>query len=290
MPLDAGGNLFYNSTDTILEVREMTQARAELERALAGCRLGRQLLLLDSVDSTNSEAKRQAALGAQEGLVVISDHQSAGRGRVGRRFHSPAGSGLYLSVLLRPGLQSQEVVNFTAWTAVAVCDGIQAACGVRPGIKWTNDLVLGRKKLGGILTELVLDQKTAAPDCLVVGIGINLSQTPEDFPDEIRSMATSLSQQLGRPADRTRLAAEIIRALDRMYAQFPAGKAAYLEQYRADCLTVGKQVKLITPACTRDALATGIDDQFRLLVRYPDGSTEAVSTGEVSVRGLYAYV
>lgn len=268
----------------------MSDLTSALSRGLQGCRVGSRILCLDSVDSTNTEAKRRAAQGEAEGLVILSNHQTAGRGRAGRTFHSPAGSGLYLSALLRPRLAPEEVVNFTAWTAVAVCDGIQAACGVRPRIKWTNDLVLTGKKLGGILTELSIDQKTGALDHLVVGIGLNVSQRPADFQADIRSMATSLSIQLGHEVDRTRLAVEVIRALDRMYAQFPTGKADYLEQYRSDCLTVGNPVRLITPAASRDAFATGIDEEFRLLVEYPDGTTEAVSTGEVSVRGMYGYV
>lgn len=268
----------------------MDHIRADMARALSDCRLGRRLLCLDSVDSTSTHAKRLAAQGEPEGLVVLSNAQTAGRGRAGRTFHSPADSGLYLSALLRPSLPPEAVVHFTAWTAVAVCDGIQAACGVRPQIKWTNDLVMGGKKLGGILTELSLVQTSGALDYLVVGIGINVNADETSFPEDIRSMATSLSAQLGHPVDRTVLAVELIRALDRMYARFPDDKQAYLDQYRRDCLTVGNQVRLITPASSREALAVGIDEDFRLLVEYPDGSGEAVSTGEVSVRGMWGYV
>lgn len=268
----------------------MSYCKQTLAPALHGCVIGSSLVLLDSVDSTNTEVKRRAAAGAAEGLVVLSRHQTAGRGRAGRSFHSPEDGGLYLSALLRPSLPPEAVVNLTAWVAVAVCDGIQAACGVRPQIKWTNDLILNEKKLCGILTELGLDQKTGALDYLVVGVGINVSQTPDDFPEDIRSIATSLSAELGHSTDSNRLAAEVIRALDRMYAQFPSGKPAYLEQYRTDCLTVGNPVRLVTPAASREAFATGIDEEFRLLVEYPDGTTDVVSTGEVSVRGMFGYV
>lgn len=268
----------------------MSYCKQNIAPALRDCVVGSSLLLLQSVDSTNSEVKRRAATGAAEGLVVLSNHQTAGRGRSGRSFHSPEGGGLYLSVLLRPSLPPDAVANLTAWVAVAVCDGIQAACGVRPQIKWTNDLILNGKKLCGILTELGLDQITGKPDYLVVGVGINVNQTPDSFPEELRSIATSLSTELDRKVDPDQLAVEIIRSLDRMYAQFPAGKSDYLEKYRADCLTVGKPVQLITPAATREAFATGIDDEFRLLVEYPDGTTDAISTGEVSVRGMYGYV
>ena len=268
----------------------MDDLYAQLTSALQGCRVGSRLLCPDSVDSTNTEAKRHAAQGADEGLVILSRHQSAGRGRAGRTFHSPDGLGLYLSALLHPCLSPETAASFTAWTAVAVCDAIQAACGLRPQIKWTNDLVMNGKKLCGILTELAPDPKTGRPDYLVVGIGINVDHTPADFPDEIRSIATSLSMELGRKANYAQLATQVMLALDRLYARFPAGKSDYLERYRADCLTTGKPVRLITPTTTRDAFATGIDDEFRLLVKFPDGSTQAVSTGEVSVRGMYGYV
>lgn len=268
----------------------MVQLQATLSSALTGCLVGSHLVCLDCIDSTNTEAKRQATQGAAEGLVILSDRQTAGRGRAGRSFHSPAGCGLYLSALLRPTLPPEQLANFTAWTAVAVCNAVEAACAVRPQIKWTNDLVLNGKKLCGILTELIVNQTTGVPDGLVVGIGINVNHQTADFSEDIRPMATSLSLELGRAVNRSQLALEVIRALDRIYAGFPTGKAACLEQYRADCLTVGNPVQLITPTSSREALATGIDEEFRLLVEYPDGTTEAISTGEVSVRGMYGYV
>ena len=125
---------------------------------------------------------------------------------------------------------------------------------------------------------------------LIDGIGVNVNQGPEDFEEEVRPIASSLAQVLGRPVRRSQLAAEIIRALDRMYARFPQDKQAYLEQYRADCLTPGNQVQLITPSSRQEAFAVGIDDQFRLVVEYPDGRRAALSSGEVSVRGMYGYV
>ena len=245
---------------------------------------------LDTVDSTNTECKRQAMAGAPDGLVVISEEQTGGRGRLGRTFQSPKGRGLYVSALLRPQLPPAEVTDFTAWVAVAVCDGIEAACGLRPQIKWTNDIILNGKKVCGILTEMGLESESNALQYLIPGIGINANHAPEDFSEDVRPMATSLAQELGHPVRRSELAVQVIRALDRMYAAFPQGKQEYLDKYRADCLTPGNQVQLITPVSRREAKAVAIDDEFRLVVEYPDGSREALSAGEVSVRGMYGYV
>lgn len=262
----------------------------ELSGALSGCLVGRKLLCLETVDSTNTECKRRAMAGEAEGLVVVADEQTGGRGRLGRSFQSPKGQGLYLSALLRPRLEPGQVADFTAWVAVAVCDGIEAACGVRPRIKWTNDIILGGKKLVGILTELGLESESNALEYLIPGIGVNVNQAPEDFSPEIRDMATSLAQELSRPVRRSDLAVQIILALDRMYAGFPENKAEYLEKYRADCLTPGNQVQLITPVSRQEAYAVAVDDDFRLVVELPDGTRKALSAGEVSVRGMYGYV
>ena len=256
----------------------------------SGRKIGANLVCLDTVDSTNNEVKRRAVDQVPEGLVVVSAQQTGGRGRRGRSFQSPKGKGLYLTALLRPRLDPSQVADIPAWVAVAVCDGIEAACGVRPQIKWTNDLVLNGRKLCGILTELGLESESNDLDYLITGIGINVNHTPEDFDAEVRPIATSLAQELGHPVRRAQLAVEIIRALDRMYAQFPQNKQEYLERYRADCLTVGKQVQLITPAAREEAFAVAIDDDFRLVVEYPDGRRAALSAGEVSVRGMYGYV
>lgn len=252
------------------------------------CRVGSTLLQLDSVDSTNSEIKRLAAQNAPDGLVVTARRQTAGRGRAGRTFHSPQGCGLYLSALLRPQLPPEAVAHFTAWTAVAVCDAVEATCGLRPQIKWINDLILNEKKLCGVLTELLLTD--GRPDALVVGIGINVNHRPEDFPPELRESATSLAMELGQTVDLEELTRALILALNRLYADFPAQRANYLRRYRADCLTLGRLVRLTTPTDWRDAVAVDIDEEFRLLVELPDGSREAVRTGEASVRGPNGYL
>ncbi len=283
--IDSAPNRGYRLDAAPDRVRE-----GELAGPLAGCRIGSELLCLDTIDSTNTECKRRAMAGAPEGLVIIADEQTGGRGRLGRSFQSPKGKGLYLTALLRPDLPPQDVADFTAWAAVAVCDGIEECCGLRPQIKWTNDIVLHGKKLVGILTELGLESETNALQYLVTGIGVNVNQTREDFDPELRDMATSLSQELGRPVRRAELAAAIVKALDRAYGGFPDNRQEYLDKYRADCITPGNQVQLISPVSRQEARALEVDDQFRLVVELPDGTRKALSAGEVSVRGMYGYV
>lgn len=262
----------------------------ELSGALAGCTVGGNLICLDSVDSTNNYVKALAEQGAPHGTVVLSDCQTGGRGRRGNRFLSPAGKGLYLSALLRPQLPPAAVIDLTAWVAVALCDALEQVTGERPGIKWTNDIILRQKKVCGILTELSLEGESGALNYVVTGIGINVSQTDEDFGPEVAPVAISLEQALGRPVRRADLAAALIRALDKLSRDFPEKKADYLARYRADCLTTGHQVRLLQRGERRTAFAESIDDNFALVVRWPDGTRETVTAGDVSVRGLLGYV
>ena len=249
--------------------------------------LGSRVCWLEEIDSTNLECRRLAEQGVESGTVVLARAQSAGRGRRGRSFQSEQDLGMYLSVMLRPEEDMQTLSNLTAWVAVAVCDGVERCTGVRPQIKWINDIILNGKKLGGILTELGL--KDGAVDHVVVGIGLNVNHTREDFLPELRDMATSLSQELDEPPALPRLAAAIVLALDEMLEHFPHDRDACLEKYRAGCITTGKQIQLITPASREEGESLYIDEEFRLVVRMADGEERAVSAGEVSVRGMYGY-
>lgn len=261
-----------------------------LAQALSGCRLGREIVCLDTTDSTNSEVKRRAAAGAKEGLVVTAEEQAGGRGRRGRNFQSLRGQGLYLSALLRPALPPATAVELTAYTAVAVCDGIEVCCGVRPQIKWTNDIVLGGKKLCGILTEMEIEGESGALNFVVVGIGVNVKQTPSDFGPELSSIAISLESYLGRTVYRGALVEHILRSLDEMYKDFPEKKELWLARYRSDCVTVGREVVILRDNKEKSAYAEGIDHNFNLMVRFPDGRHENITAGEVSVRGLLGYI
>ena len=262
----------------------------ELAEQFRDCRIGRELLCFDTIDSTNNELKRRAVSGSVDGTVILADQQTGGRGRRGRSFVSPAGKGLYLSAALRPRCPLSEISTLTAWTAVALCDAVEAVCGVRPGIKWPNDLVLNRKKLCGILTELTVEAETGTVDSIVAGIGVNVRQRPEDFPPELRTIAGSVRSETGLEISRARLAAEMVRALDQMYLDWQRDPRAYLDDYRARCVTVGRPVRVVRGEDVRTGFAEAVDDDFALVVRWPDGTRETVTGGDVSVRGLFGYL
>ena len=263
----------------------------EIRRFLGqGGILGRELHCLDTIDSTNSYAKRIAMTGAPEGTVVIANDQTAGRGRMGRQFQSPRDKGIYLSVLLRPEMEPQRLMPVTAMAGVAVCDAVEKVCGVRPGLKWPNDPVIGNRKLCGILTEMSLEGETGRVQYLVLGIGINVGQEAEDFSPDVAAIATSLSAYLGRPVSRPELAAALIHELEWLYETLKAGDLSeYLEAYRRDCVNLGKTVQLLGEE--REVVtAVDIDGEVGLVVRTGDGAEKTVRSGEVSVRGMYGYV
>lgn len=246
------------------------------------------LRCLETVDSTNSYLKREALSGAPHGAVAAADCQSAGRGRMTRSFRSPPGKGVYLSILLRPQLPPGALMGVTGMTAVAVCRAVERAAGVRPGIKWTNDLVLNGRKLCGILTELAVEGETGMTQSLVIGAGVNVSHTPEDFGPEVAQMATSLAQE-GFAASRAQLAAAMIEELRNLSDALGGDVSPWVEAYRRDCVTLGRPVRLLWSDRQEQGHALDIDDQFGLIVRLPDGSETTIRTGEVSVRGLYGY-
>ncbi len=240
----------------------------------------------ETLDSTNNEAKKMAAAGAPHGTVIIADHQTAGRGRLGRSFHSPAGSGIYLSVILRPQCTPAQLMHLTCAVGVAVCNAVEKALCFRPGIKWINDLVVGNRKLGGILTELSV-AATGVVDYAVVGIGINCTQTA--FPQEIAYIACSAEDVLCKPIDRQALIQQLLQELDNMNERLLPRRAEIMARYRRDCVTLGKQVKVLRGENIRTGTALDVSDDGALLVRFDDGTTEAVNSGEVSVRGLWDY-
>ena len=248
-----------------------------------------RFLWLSETDSTNSLLKRLAPAGIPAGTAVCAGQQTGGRGRMGRSFLSPPDMGIYLSMLLRPECRAEELMHLTCASAVAVCDAIEKAAGFRPGIKWTNDLVYGKRKLCGILTELGL-REDGSVDYAIVGVGINCRQTISDFPPELQDRAGSLEMVTGKGISRQMLTAEILTALYRMNDGLLREKEAMLNRYRADCITLGKEISLVRGDSVRHGKALDVSDSGALIVEFAPGQVEAVDSGEVSVRGMYGYI
>lgn len=245
------------------------------------------LHIYDTIDSTNTQAKRLASQGAPHGTVLIARQQTGGRGRMGRSFFSPKDAGMYLSVVLRPRCAPKDLMHLTCATAVAACDAVEAATGFRPGIKWINDLVWGSRKLGGILTELSVTSGSNIVDYAVIGIGINCDKTA--YPQELADIALSLHDVTGKAVSPSFLAARLLERLSEMDRQLLNEKEAIISSYRADCVTLRKPVAVHSPQGVYEAIALDIDDEGALVVQTRDGKVCSVSSGEVSVRGMYGY-
>ena len=242
-----------------------------------------RLKVYQSIDSTNTQLKAMAAEGAEAGLALIAESQTAGRGRMGRSFYSPADSGLYLSLLLRPTLPAALAVRLTACAAVAAAEIIEELSGRETAIKWVNDVYMDGRKVCGILTEASVDTERGALRYAVVGVGVNLRRPEGDFPDDLRGIAGAAFDGMETPDLRCRLAAGI---LDRLwdFSENPADPAVF-EAYRRRSLVLGREINILAPGKDPEpAVAVELEEDYSLRVRLPDGSTRRLSSGEVSVR------
>lgn len=240
------------------------------------------LTVLPAAPSTNALVREKANQGCPEGCIIIACEQTAGRGRYGRQFFSPVDSGVYLSLLLRPTAYSpQQATCLTAAAAAAMCQAIEAVTGQQPGIKWVNDIFLHGKKVCGILTEAAVGLETGTLNYMVLGAGVNLYPPAEGFPEEIQSIAGSVLEH-SCPEAKNRLVGKFLNRFWDFYAH-PECRA-YLEDYRARSLAIGRNVTVLSAGQKVSAYAYGIDDDFRLLVRYENGETEALSYGEIRIQ------
>jgi BirA family biotin operon repressor/biotin-[acetyl-CoA-carboxylase] ligase len=262
---------------------------AEIQKQLAGHPWQDKIIWLDTIDSTNTYAKELARKGAPEGTVVIADHQANGRGRMGRSFSSPAGMGIYMSVILRPDCLPEELMHLTCATGLYACLAVENAAPtvIPPRIKWANDLVIGSRKLGGILTELSVDPQSGKVDWTVIGIGINCCQKEKDFPPEIREIACSLDMT---PSDRCNLIAELIRQLYCLRQDIFTEKSLIMESFFSRCVTIGKRISIVRGDTIQHGKATSLDQDGALGVQLDDGQEVWINSGEVSIRGMYGYV
>ena len=189
----------------------------ELQAHSAGATIGRRIIVLDQTSSTNDAILQVAITNSNQGLVLFAEHQTAGRGQRGNRWESAACKGLWFSILLRPGIQIDESGRLTIWAIEAVSDVIRNEFSLEPAIKLPNDVQISGRKVAGVLVEMRAQEK--APHLAVVGIGINVNQSMEDFPPELQNRAISLAMALHRPVDRRQLAVAVLRYLDRTYRE-----------------------------------------------------------------------
>lgn len=236
------------------------------------------------VTSTNTILKELAQKGAPEGYVLAAECQTAGKGRLGRSFYSPLGSGIYMSLILRPKMNAADALFITTSAAVAVARAIETCCDgkVRPQIKWVNDIYVEGKKVCGILTEAAIDFESGGLEYAVLGIGVNINIPDGDFPEEIRETAASVFGSEKRSNIRNRLAAEILRELAALPENYMSDEV--LEEYRSRSLLTGESAMAHFSNKSLPCHVLGIDERARLLVRFEDGSERALSSGEVSVK------
>lgn len=237
---------------------------------------------LDSVTSTNTLVKKAAENGEKEGYVLLAAEQTAGRGRLGRSFSSQNGTGVYFSILLRPDMKPSDSLLITTCAAVAVAKAIEKNTGKLTHIKWVNDIYMHDRKVCGILTEASFDLENGRLAYAVLGIGINMFFSENSLPDEIKDIAGSVFDKMPNGDDVSRIVADVINIFMQEYKVL-VGKH-FLFDYCSRSYLDGKNIKVIKPDCEKDAVALEIDDDFRLRVKYPDGSEELLSTGEVSTK------
>lgn len=232
-----------------------------------------EIILLKTVDSTNTYAKKLAADGARDGTVVIAEQQTAGRGRRGNSFYSPPKSGLYMTVILRPERHAADTDLFTVCAGCGVCRAVEELSGTKPLIKWVNDVYLGGKKICGILSEAAADFESGTVDSVVTGIGINIST--DDFPDGLGSKAGSVGVDISR----ARLAAAVCRELVFCLSR---SREENIAEYKARSMVLGKEVGFVLNGVQCAGKAVDIDDSGRLVVVTEDGEVK-LNSGEVSV-------
>ena len=244
--------------------------------------IGRDIRVFEQTTSTNDVVEKLARDGVREGVVVFAEAQTKGRGRLGRKWISPARKGLWFSVLLRPELRPQEATQLTVASATALRRAIESVTGLPGEIKWPNDIVIGGKKVAGILTEL-----SAEPDrvrYVVLGIGVDVNLGAGEFPPELRKVATSLKIESGRTVPRAELATAILRELDADYARLGGGDFAKVaDEWQAHCQTIGRNVTIQIGERKIRGRAEALDDTGALLLRTEHGHLEHITGGDVTL-------
>ena len=242
-----------------------------------------KIIYYRSIDSTNKEAKRLILDNLEHTAVVVSDHQTAGLGRNGKSFFSPSGSGLYLSMVLKPKIEPTVALRVTSAAAVATCRAIEEATSIKAKIKWVNDIYIDKLKVAGILTEGISGFESRRIESIVVGIGLNFREPDEGFPTELKNVATSLFPKgQAVTTSRNEIAAKLIIHLLSLTNNLDDN--SYIEEYRNRSMVLHKDLFVITPNSRYQAFVKHIDDNGALVVVLEDGTKQLLQSGEISLR------
>jgi BirA family biotin operon repressor/biotin-[acetyl-CoA-carboxylase] ligase len=254
--------------------------KADIKQGLRTRVMGKETHLLPEITSTNTLAMQMAANGVPEGTVVIAEVQSGGKGRLGRKWISPKGN-LYLSVVLRPNIPIHKAPLITLMGAVAVATAIRTTCGLSANIKWPNDVLVGNKKVSGLLTEMSAEQDRIRH--IVLGIGVDVNMEMNELPYEIRSLTTTLAAEAGTKINRTTLFQQILRELEIAYTKFLTHDEDVLEEWKQLNVTIGNRVTVSGGDTVLDGLAQGVDSEGRLIIGLDNGTVRTIAAGDVSI-------
>lgn len=260
----------------------------EIKPILKTHSLGKEIYDYKKVTSTNQLAKEKAGEGAMEGTVLIAEAQTAGRGRLGKQWDSPEGTGIWMSMILRPSVLPSEISSVTLLAGLAICKAIRKLTKLEAYIKWPNDIVVGGKKVCGILTEM--SGEIDRVNYVILGIGINVNT--QHMPEDLQQIATSLAIEGGKEYIRKDLVAELLMFFETYYTNYlkESSFASMRDAYKELCITLQNQVKVIDEAESYVATPVDIDKTGALIVDKEDGTRQTIVSGEVSVRGVYGYV
>ncbi|GAB5046658.1 biotin--[acetyl-CoA-carboxylase] ligase [Thermodesulfovibrio sp. TK110] len=255
----------------------------DLKKSLrSGLEIGKEIVVYDEVESTNSKANELLKQGYPSGTVVIADRQTKGKGRLGRKWISPSGKNLYMSIALKPDIPPKYATLLTLTSVVACTTALRRYTDIPVMIKWPNDMLIDDKKIGGILTEMKIEGEKIKS--AIVGIGINVNMTEEDIPEEIKEIATSLKIYKGEDFSREVLTVEIIKEFDKWYQLLEKRqRKTIIDRWMQLSGTIGRQVKIILADRQLVATAEAIDEEGRLIVKLSDGTYEKICAGDVTL-------
>jgi BirA family biotin operon repressor/biotin-[acetyl-CoA-carboxylase] ligase len=269
--------MHINETDEQSSLISYERIKNELETDI----LGRKLIVLDEIDSTNNYAKQLARENAENGTAVVADYQTAGRGRLGRSFISPKGTGIYLSVIIRNNMSVSSAQLITSCAAVAAAEAIEELCGCDVKIKWVNDLFLGGRKICGILTESSLGTVVGTLEYVIIGIGVNVYSLKGHIDSELEKIASSIEDETGKRISRSRLCAVLLEKLEMHLEKIESRE--FIKEYQRRSMIIGETVIIEEKGKSRTGKAVSIADDAGLTIKFDDGEIRTINSGEARI-------